>query len=350
MRNDNVRVHKIENLVVPQELLDLYPANDTISKHINKTRQSISNILSGDDKRLLVVIGPCSIHDPKSALEYANFIKAMREDSFISKHLELVMRVYFEKPRTTLGWKGFINDPYLDGSFNINEGLALARKLLLDINRLGVPTAGEFLDIITPQYFTDLMSWGAIGARTTESQLHREMASGLSCPIGFKNATNGSVGVAIDAMISSRSPHHFLGVNKQGQVSAITTMGNQDTHIILRGGNSGTNYDEDSVKKACLEIEKSGFRPHLMIDCSHSNCQKQFKQQIKVVESIVEQINNGSSYISGVMIESHLVEGRQDIIDPKNLTYGQSVTDPCINIEDSRDVLIRLAKALENKI
>lgn len=352
IKNDDVRITSIEELLPPIALLEAYPASDVAAETVAKTRQAVHKILHGADDRLLVVIGPCSIHDPKAALEYAQKIKEMRANPKINQNLEVVMRVYFEKPRTTVGWKGLINDPYLNETFVLNDGLRIARKVLSDINDLSVPAAGEFLDMITPQYMADFMSWGAIGARTTESQVHRELASGLSCAVGFKNGTNGSVKIALDAISSAKSPHHFLSVTKFGHSAIVSTAGNPDCHIILRGGDQGTNYDAASVAEACAAIEQSGGRPHVMIDFSHANSQKQFKRQLDVCNDVCNQIANGSDFISGVMIESHLVEGRQDLIEGQGLealVYGQSVTDGCIGWEDSEKVLFQLSEAVEKR-
>ena len=351
-KNDDLRIKNIEQLLPPIALLERFPASDFAAETVEKARQAIHKIIHGTDDRLLVVIGPCSIHDPKAALEYADRIKTMRANPKINQNLEVVMRVYFEKPRTTVGWKGLINDPYLNETYALNDGLRLGRKVLSDINDLGVPAAGEFLDMITPQYMADFMSWGAIGARTTESQVHRELASGLSCAVGFKNGTNGSVKIALDAIASAESPHHFLSVTKFGHSAIVSTEGNQDCHIILRGGDKGTNYDAESVAAVCAEIEKSGHRPHVMVDFSHANSSKQFKRQMDVCEDVCKQIADGSDLISGVMIESHLVEGRQDLKAGQtleNLVYGQSITDGCIGWEDSEKALFALAEAVEER-
>ncbi|WGE88216.1 3-deoxy-7-phosphoheptulonate synthase AroG [Actinobacillus equuli subsp. haemolyticus] len=350
-KNDDLRITKIEELLPPVALLERFPASDIAAETVENARQAIHKIIHGADDRLLVVIGPCSIHDPKAALEYAQRIKALRADPKINQNLEVVMRVYFEKPRTTVGWKGLINDPYLNETYALNDGLRIARKVLSDINDLMVPAAGEFLDMITPQYMADFMSWGAIGARTTESQVHRELASGLSCAVGFKNATNGSVKIALDAIGAAEAPHHFLSVTKFGHSAIVSTAGNPDCHIILRGGDNGTNYDAESVARVCADIEKSGRRPHVMIDFSHANSQKQFKRQMDVCADVCQQIANGSEFISGVMIESHLVEGRQELGDGnlENLVYGQSVTDACIGREDSEKALFALAEAVEQR-
>ncbi|MDH2998783.1 3-deoxy-7-phosphoheptulonate synthase [Pasteurellaceae bacterium LFhippo2] len=348
-KNDDLRIAKIEELLPPVAILERVPASDVAADTVSKTRAAVHKILHGADDRLLVVIGPCSIHDPKAALEYAQKIKELRDNPTINENLEVVMRVYFEKPRTTVGWKGLINDPYLNETYALNDGLRIARKVLSDINDLTVPAAGEFLDMITPQYVADFMSWGAIGARTTESQVHRELASGLSCAVGFKNATNGGVKIALDAIGSAEAPHHFLSVTKFGHSAIVGTTGNPDCHIILRGGDKGPNYDEESVKTVCADIEKSGRRPHVMIDFSHANSQKQFKRQLDVCDSVCQQIKNGSNLISGVMIESHLVEGRQDLIEGQELVYGQSITDACIGWEDSEKVLFQLAEAVAER-
>ena len=313
-------------------------------KTVENARHEAHKIIHGEDDRLLVVIGPCSIHDPKAALEYAKRIKLMREK--YQDTLQIIMRVYFEKPRTTVGWKGLINDPYLNNTYALNDGLRIARKLLSDINDLTVPTAGEFLDMITPQYLADFMSWGAIGARTTESQVHRELASGLSCAVGFKNATNGGVKIALDAIGAAEAPHHFLSVTKFGHSAIVSTKGNEDCHIILRGGDNGPNYSEQDVAEVCDELAKAGYRAHVMVDFSHANSCKQFKKQLDVSREVARQIAAGSNKIFGVMIESHLVEGRQDLVEGKPLTYGQSITDSCIGWEDSENVLQELSDAV----
>ncbi|VGM96703.1 Phospho-2-dehydro-3-deoxyheptonate aldolase, Phe-sensitive [uncultured Avibacterium sp.] len=342
--NDDTRIGKVEQVLPPIALIEKYPASEVAINTVKKARQQAHNIIHRKDDRLLVVIGPCSIHDPKSALEYAQRIKAMREK--YQDSLEIIMRVYFEKPRTTVGWKGLINDPYLNNSYALNDGLRIARKLLLDINNLEVPTAGEFLDMITPQYVADFMSWGAIGARTTESQVHRELASGLSCAVGFKNATNGGVRIALDAIGAAEAPHYFLSVTKFGHSAIVSTKGNADCHIILRGGDNGPNYSAKDVNEVCESIEKSGRIPHVMVDFSHANSNKQFKKQLEVCTDVCQQIAQGSNQIFGVMIESHLVEGRQDLVEGKELVYGQSITDACIGWEDSELVLEQLSNAV----
>ena len=343
--NDDERIVQVEQVLPPVALLERYPASPTAIETVRKTRRLTHDIIHAKDDRLLVVIGPCSIHDPKAAMEYANRLLKMREK--YQDTLEIIMRVYFEKPRTTVGWKGLINDPYLDGSYAINDGLKIARKLLADINDLSVPAAGEFLDMITPQYVADFMSWGAIGARTTESQVHRELASGLSCAVGFKNATNGGVKIALDAIGAAQAPHHFLSVTKFGHSAIVATKGNEDCHIILRGGDKGPNYSAVDVAEVCADIEKAGYVPHVMVDFSHANSSKQFKKQMDVCQDVCKQIASGSNKIFGVMIESHLVEGRQDLVEGKQLTYGQSITDACIGWEDSELALQMLSDAVK---
>lgn len=345
-KNDDVRIADIRELLPPVALLEKFPASDTVAKLVFNTRQNIHQILTHRDDRLLVVIGPCSIHDVNAALEYANRLKELREK--YKNELEIVMRVYFEKPRTTVGWKGLINDPFINHTFDINEGLRIARKLLVDINELGIPTAGEFLDMISPQYLADLMSWGAIGARTTESQVHRELSSGLSCPVGFKNGTDGTMKVAIDAINAARASHSFLSVTKFGHSAIVTTTGNPDCHIILRGGKE-PNYSESHVAEVKHELAKANLSSNIMIDFSHANSNKQFKQQINVGANVTEQISKGEHSIIGVMIESHLVEGSQNPDNNKPLVYGQSITDGCIGWDDSAALLSTLANAVKQR-
>lgn len=342
--NDDTRIAKIEQLLPPVALLEKYPAGEVAVKTVKNARKQAHEIIHGEDDRLLVVIGPCSIHDPKAALEYAQRLKAMRDK--YKDTLEIIMRVYFEKPRTTVGWKGLINDPYLNDSYALNDGLRIARKLLSDINELGLPTAGEFLDMITPQYVADFMSWGAIGARTTESQVHRELASGLSCAVGFKNATNGGVKIALDAIGAAEAPHYFLSVTKFGHSAIVSTKGNNDCHIILRGGDKEPNYSAAHVANVCADIAKTGRIPHVMVDFSHANSCKQFKKQMDVCKDVSAQIAGGSKQIFGVMVESHLVEGRQDLAEGKELVYGQSITDACIGWEDTEILLQQLSEAV----
>ncbi|MCS6944873.1 MAG: 3-deoxy-7-phosphoheptulonate synthase AroG [Sutterellaceae bacterium] len=339
---DDLRIKEIKELAPPAHLIREFPCTDTASRTVYEARNAIHRILHGMDDRIIVVIGPCSIHDPKAALEYAQRLKAQRER--LLADLEIVMRVYFEKPRTTVGWKGLINDPDLDGSFRINHGLRIARQLLVDINELGLPAGCEYLDMITPQYIADLVSWGAIGARTTESQVHRELASGLSCPVGFKNGTDGNVRIAAEAIRAAQQPHHFLSVTKGGHSAIVSTKGNEDCHIILRGGRT-PNFDAASVEAACQELARNGLAQRLMIDASHANSQKKHENQIAVCENIAQQLEAGEARIIGVMIESHLVAGRQDLVPGKPLVYGQSITDACLGWDDSVKVLERLAAA-----
>lgn len=343
---EDLRIVGTHEVTAPEIIHQQFPSTENAQKTIAETRQEIHHILTGEDDRLIVVIGPCSIHDVKAAKEYAELIKTSRDK--LGEDLLIIMRVYFEKPRTTVGWKGLINDPELDESFKINQGLGNARELLVYVNDMGVPTGTEFLDLISPQYVADLISWGAIGARTTESQVHRELASGLSCPVGFKNATDGGVRVAIDAIASSSRPHVFLSVTKQGKSAIFNTSGNEDCHIILRGGNE-PNYDASHVEKVSEELSKSGTKPNLMIDFSHANSQKNFKKQIDVAENVSRQIAEGDKRIIGAMIESHLVEGRQNCIDKEDLVYGQSITDACINWKDSIAVLTQLSEAVQQR-
>ena len=348
---DDERIKNITVLPPPEHLIRFFPIKgSSVESLIQKTRKRIRDILNGKDDRLLIIIGPCSIHDPSAAIEYANRLLEQRKK--YAGELEIVMRVYFEKPRTTVGWKGLINDPYLDESYRIDEGLRVARHLLMEINRLGMPAGSEFLDVISPQYIGDLISWGAIGARTTESQIHRELASGLSAPIGFKNGTDGNIKIATDAIQSASKGHHFLSVHKNGQVAIVETKGNADCHVILRGGKT-PNYDEESVNKACTELEAAKLNPSLMVDCSHANSSKQHERQIEVAKDIAAQLAKGSKKIFGVMVESHLHAGTQKFTpgkdDPKNLKYGMSITDACINWDDSLEVLEILADGVKKR-
>jgi 3-deoxy-7-phosphoheptulonate synthase len=344
---DDERIENIVPLPPPEHLIRFFPIQGTpVEKLIADTRRRLREIVHGKSDRLLVIIGPCSIHDPAAAVAYAE--KLFLERKKHEGELEVVMRVYFEKPRTTVGWKGLINDPYLNGSFRINEGLRIARDLLVRINRAGVPAGCEFLDVISPQYIGDLVSWGAIGARTTESQVHRELSSGLSAPVGFKNGTDGNVRIAVDAILAARQKHHFLSVHKSGQVAIVETRGNEDCHIILRGGKS-PNYDAASVKAACEELAESKLDCRLMIDFSHANAAKQYQRQMDVARDVCGQIAGGSRCIVGVMVESHLVEGRQDLVPGKPLTFGQSITDACIGWQDSVELLDTLASAVKSR-
>ncbi|MDF3010979.1 MAG: aroG [Burkholderiales bacterium] len=344
---DDERIENITPLPPPENLIRFFPIQGTPAETlIAQTRRRVRDILHGRADRLLVVMGPCSIHDPAAAVAYAERVSLERR-----KHegdLELLMRVYFEKPRTTVGWKGLINDPYMNGSFRINEGLRIARDLLVRINQLGVPAGCEFLDVISPQYIGDLVSWGAIGARTTESQVHRELASGLSAPVGFKNGTDGNVRIAVDAMLAAQQKHHFLSVHKNGQVAIVETRGNEDCHIILRGGRE-PNYDTASVQNACGELLRAKLPGRLMIDCSHANAAKQYQRQVEVAADVARQIGAGERCIVGAMVESNLVEGRQDLRPGAALTFGQSVTDGCLGWEQSAAVLETLADAVRQR-
>jgi len=343
-QNDDLRIKSIEELLPPVALLEKFPATEAAANTVSASRSAIHKILKGEDDRLLVVIGPCSIHDTVAAKEYAARLLALREE--LQGELEVVMRVYFEKPRTTVGWKGLINDPLMDNSYQINQGLRLARELLLDINNTGLPAAGEFLDMITPQYLADLMSWGAIGARTTESQVHRELASGLSCPVGFKNGTDGTIKVAIDAINAASAPHCFLSVTKWGHSAIVNTAGNGDCHIILRGGRT-PNYSAEHVQAVKADLQKNGLPAQIMIDFSHANSSKQFKKQLDVNDDVCQQLSQGEKAIIGVMIESHLVEGNQSLESGEPLVYGKSVTDGCIGWGDTELVLRKLAAAVK---
>jgi len=348
-QTDDQRIVDVTPLPPPEHLIRFFPiAGTPVEALIGKTRTSIRRIMQRQDDRLLVIMGPCSIHDPVAAVDYARRLKVERDR--YAGTLEIVMRVYFEKPRTTVGWKGLINDPYLDETYRIDEGLRIGRQLLLEINRLGMPAGSEFLDVISPQYLGDLIAWGAIGARTTESQVHRELASGLSAPIGFKNGTDGNIRIAIDAIQAAARPHHFLSVHKNGQVAIVETRGNKDCHVILRGGKT-PNYDAAHVAAACREIEAAKLDCTLMVDCSHANSSKQYGRQIDVARDVAEQLQAGSRCIFGVMIESHLLAGAQKFAagkdDPAQLAYGQSITDACIGWDDSLQVLKTLDRAVQ---
>ncbi len=344
---DDERIENIVPLPPPEHLIRFFPIQGSaVEGQIAETRARLRQILHARSDRLLVVIGPCSIHDPLAAVEYAKRLALERKRH--GEELEVLMRVYFEKPRTTVGWKGLINDPYLNGSFRINEGLRIARDLLVRINQAGVPAGCEFLDVISPQYIGDLVSWGAIGARTTESQVHRELASGLSAPVGFKNGTDGNVKIAVDALLAARQKHHFLSVHKSGQVAIVETRGNDDCHIILRGGKN-PNYDAASVQAACAHLAQAGLPERLMIDCSHANASKDYRRQVEVCDDIGRQIAGGERRIVGVMVESHLVEGRQELVAGKPLKFGQSITDPCLGWEDSVRLLEALAEAVRKR-
>jgi 3-deoxy-7-phosphoheptulonate synthase len=343
----NLNVQSLNPLLPPAILLEELPASERVAETVIRGRTRVVETLTGKSDRFLVIVGPCSIHDPTSALEYARKLAPVAER--LKDELTIVMRVYFEKPRTTVGWKGLINDPGLDDSFKINDGLRKARRLLLDINELGLPCATEFLDLITPQFLSELIAWGAIGARTTESQTHRELASGLSAPIGFKNGTAGDVKIAVDAIGSSSRPHRFVGVTEQGLAAIVHTRGNPHCHVILRGGASGPNYDADTVKSTGAALRAIGAFPAVMVDCSHGNSSKDYKRQPIVAEALAEQIAGGQTDLIGAMLESHLVEGSQTLKDPKALTYGQSVTDACINWDTTVPILERWAAAVRTR-
>lgn len=342
-RTDDLRILEIHNLLSPEQIRAQFPLTERGAQTVYETRQAIRAILNREDDRLLVVMGPCSIHDVQAAREYAARLKKLADE--VKDDILLVMRVYFEKPRTTVGWKGLINDPNLDGSFEINKGLGIARHLLVDLADMGVPAATEYLDLISPQYVSDAVAWGAIGARTTESQVHRELASGLSCPVGFKNGTDGGLQVAIDAIRAAARPHHFLSVTKAGHSAIFSTAGNEDCHLILRGGKK-PNYDANSVNEALEKLRAAELPERLMIDFSHANSQKQHARQIQVAEEVATQVAAGNAGIIGAMIESHLVGGRQDVHPDRPLIYGQSITDACIAWEDSLGVVHRLAEAV----
>ncbi|WP_067703530.1 MULTISPECIES: 3-deoxy-7-phosphoheptulonate synthase [unclassified Erwinia] len=345
-KTDELRTARIESLITPDELAQRHPITPAIASNVTASRQRIARILSGDDPRLLVVIGPCSLHDPQAALDYAARLNLLREK--YHSRLEIVMRTYFEKPRTVVGWKGLISDPDLDGSYRVNHGLEIARKLLLDINALGMPTATEFLDMVVGQFIADLISWGAIGARTTESQIHREMASALSCPVGFKNGTDGNIQIAVDAIRAARASHMFLSPDKYGQMTIYQTSGNPSGHIIMRGGRQ-PNYHAEDIAAAAVLLREARLPEQLVIDFSHGNCLKQHRRQMEVAASVAQQIRDGSRAVAGVMIESFLQEGTQKVQAGIPLVYGQSVTDPCLGWEDSEEVLALLAGAVDSR-
>ena len=346
-RIDDVRIGAVRPLISPALLQDELPVPPTVQSLVERTRADIGEILHGRDDRLVTVVGPCSIHDHDQALEYARRLKAVADE--LRNELLIVMRVYFEKPRTTVGWKGYINDPRLDGSFRINEGLRAARRLLLEVNGMGLPAGTEFLDLLGPQYIADLIAWGAIGARTTESQSHRQLASGLSCPIGFKNGTDGGVQIAADAIVAARASHAFMGMTKMGMAAIFETRGNHDAHVILRGGKKGPNYDRASVEACCEALRAAGLREQVMIDCSHANSGKAHDKQIDVAKDIGEQLANGEQRIVGVMIESHLEAGRQDLKAGVPLRYGVSITDACLSWAQTEPVLETLAQAVRRR-
>ncbi|MAW44745.1 MAG: 3-deoxy-7-phosphoheptulonate synthase [Gammaproteobacteria bacterium TMED243] len=347
MQLENLNVEQQEVLITPEQLKARLPVSEDVREAVNGYRETVRNIVHRKDPRLLVVVGPCSIHDVEAAKEYAQRLKRLSDD--IADQVFVVMRAYFEKPRSTVGWKGLINDPHLDDSFKVAEGLHIGRKLLLELSQMGLPLATEALDPITPQYMQDLISWSAIGARTTESQTHREMASGLSCPVGFKNGTDGSLGVAINALESVASPHRFLGISPTGQVSVIQTKGNAHGHVVLRGGSSGPNYSPEHIQACEAALEKLGLTQSIMVDCSHANSNKDHRQQRNVVNSVSQQIAAGNRSITGLMIESHLHEGNQSISNPDGLSYGVSITDACINWDETDSLLRQLAEQLASR-
>ena len=346
LKTDDLRIIETQELSTPEEVRRELPVSDISAKMIMDSRKIIENILEEKDDRIFVVIGPCSIHDPIAAMDYAKKLKKISSE--LSKNLFIIMRVYFEKPRTTIGWKGLINDPMLDGSFKINEGIRIGRKLLLDIVNLNIPTGTEYLDLISPQYIADIISWGAIGARTTESQCHRELASGLSCPVGFKNGTDGNLQIVFDAIKSASGAHHFLSVTKEGNSAIFSTSGNSYCHTILRGGSKKVNYDEKSIDEVSARLDKANLPQQIVVDCSHANSMKDHKKQMIVVDDLAKQLSNGEKRIKGLMIESNLVEGNQNI-NNKDLVYGKSVTDACIGWEDTEKVLYTLSEAIEKR-
>jgi len=343
---DDLRILALHELSTPAAVIGEFPRSNAAARTVADTRAAVHRILHGTEDRLIVVIGPCSVHDPIAALDYAKRLASMRQR--LGKSLEIIMRVYFEKPRTTVGWKGLINDPGLDGSFDIDRGLRIARRLLLEIGNLGVPAGCEFLDTTTPQYIADLVAWGAIGARTTESQVHREMASGLSCPVGFKNGTDGNIRIAVDAVLSASQPHHFMAVTKEGRSAIAATAGNPDCHVILRGGKT-PNYDAPSVDAAASMATRAGLPPVFMIDVSHANSDKKPENQPLVIEDVSRQIGAGDHRIIGMMVESNLLGGRQDLVPGEPLVHGRSITDGCIDWDTSVAILERLAQALEQR-
>lgn len=346
-KTNDLRITDMQPVIAPVTCMEEIPVTEAAAQTTWTTRNEIHQILTKQDDRLLLIIGPCSIHDTEAAHEYAHKLKVLKDE--LKDNLLIVMRVYFEKPRTTVGWKGLINDPDINSSFNVNKGLRIARKLLLDLNEMGMPAATEYLDLITPQYVADFIAWGAIGARTTESQVHRELASGLSCPVGFKNATDGGIKVAIDAIRAANSPHHFLSVTREGRSAIFSTSGNEDAHIILRGGNNQPNYDAINVEKVAEGLEAAGLPQNIMIDFSHDNSLKQYQRQLIVAEDVAAQIAAGDQRIIGVMVESHLKAGRQDVTPDKPLVYGQSITDGCIGWQDTEKLLREMASAVQQR-
>lgn len=346
-KTDDLRIAETKELIAPVQIHEQFPLTETAAATTEKARGDIESIMAGDDDRLVVIVGPCSIHDPKSALEYAQRLVKLKAE--LNDDLVVVMRVYFEKPRTTVGWKGLINDPDLDSSFSVNKGIGIARDLLLKINDMGLSAGCEYLDLITPQYTGDIVSWGAIGARTTESQCHRELASGLSCPVGFKNGTNGNLRIAVDAIGAASNPHHFLSVTKEGRTAIVHSTGNKFTHIILRGGDAEPNYSAQHVEASAQMLVKANLRPNIMVDFSHANSHKDPSRQREVCDDICRQLESGERRVFGVMIESHLVEGNQKVVDVKSLTYGQSITDGCIGWAETEELCRNLANAVRSR-
>lgn len=346
-QTDDLRIAETKELIAPVHIHEQFPLTEQAAQTTFAARREIQSVMAGEDDRLVVVVGPCSIHDPKSAMEYAEFLAGLKAE--LAEELVIVMRVYFEKPRTTVGWKGLINDPDLDSSFSVNKGLGIARDLLLSINNLGVPAGCEYLDLITPQYTGDIVSWGAIGARTTESQCHRELASGLSCPVGFKNGTDGNLKIAIDAIGAASNSHHFLSVTKEGRTAIVESTGNEFTHIILRGGSSEPNYSAAHVEESCQLLLNANLRPNIMIDFSHANSHKNPARQKEVCDDVCQQIEGGESRVFGVMIESHLVEGNQKVVEGQPLVYGQSITDGCIGWSETQELCRNLANAVRSR-
>lgn len=346
-KTDDVRIAATKELVSPAQIHEQFPLSESAARCTADGRKQIESIMAGEDDRLVVVVGPCSIHDPKSALEYAQRLVTLRDQ--LADDLMIVMRVYFEKPRTTVGWKGLINDPDLNNSYNVNKGLGIARQLLISINELGMPAGTEYLDLITPQYTGDVVSWGAIGARTTESQCHRELASGLSCPVGFKNGTNGNLKIAVDAIGAASHPHHFMSVTKEGRTAIFNSTGNEYCHIILRGGNNEPNYSAKHVQHAAAMLDKAGLRPNIMVDFSHANSFKTPSRQREGCQDVCQQLENGDTKLFGVMIESHLVEGAQKVVEGQQLVYGQSITDGCIGWQETEELCRNLANAIRSR-
>lgn len=347
LETDDLRIAETKELISPAQIHEQFPATELAIATTSKARAEIQAIMAGQDDRIVAVVGPCSIHDPVSALEYADRLAQLKQE--LADDMVIVMRVYFEKPRTTVGWKGLINDPDLDNTYSVNKGLGIARDLLLSINEKGVPAGCEYLDLITPQYMGDVVSWGAIGARTTESQCHRELASGLSCPVGFKNGTNGNLKIAVDAIGAASNPHHFLSVTKEGRTAIFNSTGNEFTHIILRGGNNEPNYSAEHIQRSASMLTDAQLRPNIMVDFSHANSFKTPSRQLEVCDNVCHQLESGEKRVFGVMIESHLIEGNQSVKEDHELTYGQSITDGCIGWSDTEELCRKLANAVRSR-